>query len=111
MGLYFSVLAVSDNFWLFLKITSSHSAVRFIDEEGKIRKSDYFVPFGIGKRICMGESLAKHELFIFFVRFIQRLDIGIVNGQKPDPEKYSSGITRIPKPYTVSITARGGLES
>ena len=27
---------------------------RFIDEKGNICKNDHLVPFGIGKRICMG---------------------------------------------------------
>ena len=79
---------------------------RFLDEERKIRKSEYLVPFGIGKRICMGESLAKNELFIFFVRFLQRLKIGVVEGKRPDPSQYFAGVTNIPKPYTVSICAR-----
>ena len=79
---------------------------RFIDEGGKIRKSDHLVPFGIGKRVCMGESLAKNELFIFFVRLIQRLNIGAVNGKRPDPEQYIAGVTRIPKPYFVTISIR-----
>ena len=79
---------------------------RFIDEKGKIRKSEYFVPFGIGKRICMGESLAKNELFIFFVRILQTIDVSCIKGKKPDPNEYISGITRIPKPFSVHVNLR-----
>ena len=46
---------------------------RFLDENGKVKKPEQFVPFGIGKRICMGESLSKNELFLFFSRMIQRI--------------------------------------
>ena len=81
---------------------------RFIDgKQGIVRRSEYLVPFGIGKRICMGESLAKNELFIFFVRLLQRINIGVLDDKIPDPEEYVSGITRIPKPYTVVVSARG----
>ena len=79
---------------------------RFLSKDGKVQKHEYLVPFGIGKRICMGESLAKNELFIFFARVIQRINIGVTNGRHPDPEEYFSGITRIPKPYDVSVSAR-----
>ena len=79
---------------------------RFLGKDGNVQKHDYLVPFGIGKRICMGESLAKNELFIFFARVIQRINIGVTNGRRPDAEEYFSGITRIPKPYDVSVSAR-----
>ena len=79
---------------------------RFLDKDGKVQKHDYLVPFGIGKRICMGESLAKNEMFIFFVRIIQRINIRVTDGKLPDPNEFTVGITRIPKPYDVLISAR-----
>ena len=79
---------------------------RFLDKNGNIAKIENFVPFGIGKRICMGESLAKNELFIFFVRILQRMNIGIVEGKVPNSQNYISGITRIPSPYVVFVSPR-----
>ena len=38
---------------------------RFLDNEGKVKNPEYFVPFGIGKRKCPGASLARIELFMF----------------------------------------------
>ena len=37
---------------------------RFIDSEGKLKK---IFPFGIGKRNCIGEALAHHQLFLYTV--------------------------------------------
>ena len=78
---------------------------RFLDTDGDVVRKDYFVPFGIGKRICMGETLAKNEMFIFFVRLLQRLNISLTD-KIPDPEDCISGITRIPKPYYVKVNDR-----
>ena len=79
---------------------------RFIDENNKIKRFDKLVPFGIGKRICMGESLAKNELFIFFTRTFQRISVNVIPGSEPNPEEFIAGITRIPKPFPAKISAR-----
>ena len=65
------------------------------------------VPYGIGKRICLGESLANNELFIFFVMLLQRLTFQPPIGHPPpNPLHCSAGITNIPKPFHVSVTER-----
>lgn len=79
---------------------------RFLDENGKVKKHEYLVPFGIGKRICMGDTLAKNQLFIFFARILQRINIRVTDGKLPDPNEFIVGITKIPSPYDVLISAR-----
>ena len=48
---------------------------RFLDKEGTFSRPDYFVPLGHGRRVCMGEPLAKAELAIFFVTIVQVMNI------------------------------------
>ncbi|XP_053236388.1 cytochrome P450 2K6-like [Podarcis raffonei] len=44
----------------------------FLNSEGKFVKRDAFMPFSAGRRACVGETLAKMELFLFFTSLLQR---------------------------------------
>jgi cytochrome P450 len=52
---------------------------RFINEQGQVIKPDWLIPFSVGKRFCLGEPLARMELFLYFTCMFQRFTF-----QKPE---------------------------
>nr|XP_053655244.1 cytochrome P450 2L1-like [Cherax quadricarinatus] len=64
---------------------------RWLDSEGKfVSKKEGFLPFGIGKRMCLAESLGRTEMLIFSTVMLQTLSISCVPGKlldlRPDPK-------------------------
>ena len=78
---------------------------RFIDDNGSLKKIEQFAPFSIGRRICMGESLAKNSLFLFFVRMLQRISFRQTL-KIPNADDSYVGVTRSPKPFEVKVILR-----
>ncbi|XP_041658209.1 cytochrome P450 2A10-like [Cheilinus undulatus] len=79
----------------------------FLDQNGNFKKNPAFIPFAAGKRACVGESLARMELFIFMVSMLQHFKFSCTGG--PDsinlvPEY--SGFANVPRRYQIIATPR-----
>uniref|UniRef100_H3BY93 Cytochrome P450, family 2, subfamily AD, polypeptide 2 n=1 Tax=Tetraodon nigroviridis TaxID=99883 RepID=H3BY93_TETNG len=77
----------------------------FLDSEGRFRKRDAFLPFSAGKRVCIGEQLAKFELFLFFTSILQRFKLSPVPGQMPSMEGVL-GFTYSPQSFRLIAVPR-----
>ncbi|XP_051940450.1 cytochrome P450 2U1 isoform X2 [Hippocampus zosterae] len=80
---------------------------RFLDDEGQLAKKECFMPFGIGRRVCMGEQLAKMELFLLVTGLLQAFTFRLPDGTPPPPMHGRFGLTLAPCPFTVSVSPRG----
>uniref|UniRef100_A0A8C3KS44 unspecific monooxygenase n=1 Tax=Calidris pygmaea TaxID=425635 RepID=A0A8C3KS44_9CHAR len=79
----------------------------FLNANGTFKKSDYFMPFSAGKRICAGEGLARMELFIFFTAILQNFTLKPVMDPKDvDISPLVSTLANLPRPYEVSFIPR-----
>ncbi|XP_036407372.1 cytochrome P450 2U1-like [Megalops cyprinoides] len=79
---------------------------RFLDKNGQLLRRECFIPFGIGRRVCMGEQLAKMELFLMFSTLMQAFTFRLPEGLPPPPMHGRFGLTLAPCPYTVCVTPR-----
>lgn len=79
---------------------------RFIDAEGKIKKPAFFMPFGVGRRMCLGYVLARMELFLFFATFVHSFDMRLPDGESMPSLKGNAGVTITPEMFKVCLTPR-----
>ncbi|CAJ0592036.1 unnamed protein product [Cylicocyclus nassatus] len=79
---------------------------RFIDTNGKLKKVDELIPFSIGKRQCLGEGLAKMELFLFIANLLNRSKLSCVDRTAPPITDRTFGMTVQPKEYRCLVKSR-----
>ncbi|XP_019864631.2 cytochrome P450 18a1 [Aethina tumida] len=79
---------------------------RFINAEGKVQKPEYFLPFGVGRRMCLGEILARMELFLFFSSLLHAFDVSVPAGETLPSLKGNAGVTISPDAFRVTLTPR-----
>nr|KAG5686870.1 hypothetical protein BaRGS_015548 [Batillaria attramentaria] len=79
---------------------------RFLDQDGKFQPpKDNYIPFSLGPRVCLGEALAKMDLFILFSSLIQFYTFTMDKGRQPNL-KGNMGITYSAVSQPVLATRR-----
>nr|AJQ25352.1 cytochrome P450 family 17 polypeptide 2 [Anguilla japonica] len=79
---------------------------RFLDSEGNRFSPPYFLPFGAGPRVCVGESLAKLELFLFTTWLPQRFTFSLPRGVPLPDLQGRFGVVLQPLSFTLSVSPR-----
>ncbi|XP_072038343.1 cytochrome P450 2U1-like [Amphiura filiformis] len=76
---------------------------RHLNDKGEMVKSPHVLPFGAGRRVCMGETLAKMELFLFFSSLMHQFKFDLPPGREPPSLDPVPGLTSCPFPFEVII--------
>lgn len=84
---------------------------RFLQPEelhGRPDKRDAFLPFGLGKRVCIGESLAKTEMFVFVTELLKKFTFSVPEEFAAQDLKYraAQGTLRFPEPFNLVAERR-----
>jgi cytochrome P450 len=69
---------------------------RFLEASGAALKSPAkfpaMMPFGLGKRACVGESIGRLQLFLVFTSILQKFHVSFANERDRDDKKLLAGI-------------------
>uniref|UniRef100_A0A3B1IDI0 Cytochrome P450 2J6-like n=1 Tax=Astyanax mexicanus TaxID=7994 RepID=A0A3B1IDI0_ASTMX len=99
----FTAIMSERNHWKYPDVFNPEN---FLDEKGQFCKNEFFLPFSMGPRVCLGETLARTELFIFFTSLIQRLKFSWPKGEPRPNMDGVMGIVRSPFPYNTICSSR-----
>ncbi|XP_048758699.1 steroid 17-alpha-hydroxylase/17,20 lyase-like [Ostrea edulis] len=84
---------------------------RYLDENGEMKpaKPDSWLPFSAGRRVCLGEAVAKPEILLMCANLLQRFDIRLPDGVKPNLEYHILGFgVELPSEYKIVVQERIG---
>ncbi|XP_046390470.1 cytochrome P450 18a1 [Ischnura elegans] len=79
---------------------------RFLNAEGKVTKPEFFLPFGVGRRMCLGDVLARMELFLFFSSLLHVFRVELPEGASLPSLKGNAGVTVTPDAFKVCLVQR-----
>ncbi|NXI38572.1 CP2J2 protein, partial [Galbula dea] len=78
----------------------------FLDKEGNFIPREAFLPFSAGHRVCLGEHLARTELFIFFANLLRAFTFQLPEGVTEINTEPIFGGTLQPHPYRICAIPR-----
>ncbi|XP_070556175.1 cytochrome P450 2U1-like [Ptychodera flava] len=81
---------------------------RFLDDEGNAQKrQESYLPFSAGRRMCIGEMLARNDMFLIFTCLFQQFTLSPVKGKgKPRLDPTFKNLATRCIPYEVVADER-----
>ncbi len=78
---------------------------RFLTPDGSaVHKTEALIPFSMGKRVCLGESLARAELFLIFTTILHKFKFAPVDPNNLPTLEPSGNFTLKAQAYEFVVT-------
>ncbi|XP_017793323.1 PREDICTED: probable cytochrome P450 304a1 [Habropoda laboriosa] len=78
---------------------------RFLKEDGQLGKDFTFV-FGLGHRVCAGETFARYNMFGVFAALMQNFNFSFVKGEPTSLQDKLPGLITTPKETWIKVEQR-----
>ncbi|KAI8504826.1 hypothetical protein Bbelb_169350 [Branchiostoma belcheri] len=86
---------------------ATFNPARFLDSQtGQLVRGGSFLPFLAGCRGCLGESMAKAELFLFTARILRDFRLELPHGVSPPSLQGRYGVVMAPERYNICFRPR-----
>lgn len=79
---------------------------RFLTKDGELINNERLIPFGQGKRKCLGDALAKACIVDFYVGIMKKYSLSFPEGVEKPSLNLLPGIVRSPKEYKILFSKR-----
>ncbi|XP_072286507.1 cytochrome P450 2G1-like [Pyxicephalus adspersus] len=80
---------------------------RFLDEDGSFKKNEALMIFSAGKRMCLGDVLARQEVFLILTTLLQNFDItSPVDSKELEIAPQICGFSNIPQLFEIGFIPR-----
>uniref|UniRef100_A0A8C6XKZ2 Uncharacterized protein n=1 Tax=Naja naja TaxID=35670 RepID=A0A8C6XKZ2_NAJNA len=88
------------------KFPNEFNPSNFLNEEGDFVKPEAFLPFSAGPRVCLGEVLARMQLFLLFTSIVRNFQLSWPDeSQAPDFTPHFA-VTQSPSRFKVLLKCR-----
>ncbi|XP_068458853.1 cytochrome P450 2F2-like [Clinocottus analis] len=88
------------------KFPNEFNPENFLNDQGEFVKPEAFMPFSAGPRMCLGEGLARMELFLIMVTLLRKFKFTWPEDAGEPDYTPMYGVTLTPKPYRMKVQLR-----